>query len=285
MSVAADGLPRLSDVIRAHGLNAKKSLGQNFLLDLQLTSKIARSAGSLVGQTIVEVGPGPGGLTRALLLEGADKVIAIERDERCLDALKEIAQHYPDRLDVIPGDALEIDYPALAPAGAQIVANLPYNVATPLFTGWLESEIWPSWWSQLTLMFQREVAQRITARVGDKAYGRLAILTAWRAEADILFDVPASAFTPPPKVTSSIVQIRPKSNYVHVPGALLQQVTAGAFGQRRKMLRASLKALGTRFSGGVEAWLEAADISPTQRAEEIDVSGFLRLTELLDARS
>ncbi|WP_334175832.1 16S rRNA (adenine(1518)-N(6)/adenine(1519)-N(6))-dimethyltransferase RsmA [Pseudoxanthobacter sp.] len=284
---ALDGLPPLREVIAAHGLAARKSLGQNFLLDLNLTGRIARSAGDLERSTIVEVGPGPGGLTRALLACGARHVVAVERDERCLPALAEIAAHYPGRLTVIAGDALTTDLAAAAAAApgaeagglTQIVANLPYNIGTQLLLQWLEADPWPPWWNRLTLMFQREVAQRIVAEAGDDAYGRLGVLAGWRSRADILFDVAASAFTPPPKVTSSIVQLTPRAEPLACDGRLLSRVTAAAFGQRRKMLRASLKSLGHDS----EALLAAAGLPPTERAENIPVAGFVALANALAA--
>ena len=280
-----DDLPPLREVIAAHGLSALKSLGQNFLLDLNLTSRIARSGGRLDGALVIEVGPGPGGLTRALLAEGARKVVAIERDRRCLDALAEIAAHYPGRLEVIEGDALETDFAAIvardaaalgvdpATHEARLCANLPYNVATPLLVGWLRAEPWPPWWSVATLMFQREVAERIVATPDDDAYGRLAVLAGWRAESRILFDLSPQAFTPPPKVTSSVVKLVPRPAPEVVDPDVLERVVAAAFGQRRKMLRQSLKSLGPK---GVAA-IEAAGLVPTARAEEIDVAGFVRL--------
>ena len=277
-----DDLPPLRDVIARHGIAAKKSLGQNFLLDLNLTARIARAAGDLAGATVVEVGPGPGGLTRALLSEGAAHVIAIERDERCLAALEEIAARYPGRLTIVPGDALATDMAALAAkAGgrALVVANLPYNIATPLLVGWLQSEPWPPWFASLTLMFQREVALRIVAVAGDDAYGRLGVLAGWRSEAEIVFDVPVRAFTPPPAVTSSVVHLVPRPQPLACAPALLERVTAAAFGQRRKMLRQSLKSLGVDAA----ALLAAAGIEPTRRAEEIDVAGFVALTNAFAA--
>jgi len=246
LSLASDGLPPLREVVAAHGLDAKKSLGQNFLFDLNLTGRIARAAGPLADVVVVEVGAGPGGLTRALIAEGAKKVIAIERDERCLAALAEISRHWPGRLEIIPGDALEID-PALLIAHAEgaplrICANLPYNVATPLLTGWLESEPWPPYFDKLTLMFQREVALRIVANPVERAdYGRLGVLAGWRTRARLLFDVPPSAFTPPPKVTSSVVELVPRDSPEPCDAATLSALTQAAFGQRRKMLRQSLK--------------------------------------------
>jgi len=278
-----DGLPPLRDVIAKHGIAAKKSLGQNFLLDLNLTARIARSPGRLSDATVIEVGPGPGGLTRALLAEGAAHVVAIERDDRCLAALAEVAAAYPGRLTVIAGDALETDMAALAPrrAGARtlVVANLPYNIATPLLVGWLRTEPWPPWYESLTLMFQREVAERIVAHAGDDAYGRLGVLAGWRANAEILFDIPARAFTPPPRVTSSVVQLIPLPRPLACDPATLERVVAAAFGQRRKMLRQSLKPLG----GDPLALLAAAGIDGTRRAEEIDVAGFVALANALDA--
>ncbi|GGF87061.1 ribosomal RNA small subunit methyltransferase A [Azorhizobium oxalatiphilum] len=271
---AIDDLPPLRDVIRTHGLSAQKSLGQNFLLDLNLTARIARGSGPLEGATVVEVGPGPGGLTRALLALGAKRVIAIERDHRCIAALNEIAAAYPGRLEIIEGDALKVDVrPLLAGAEARVVANLPYNVGTQLLVGWLTSDPWPPWFSSLTLMFQREVAERIVATPDDKAYGRLAVLTGWRAQARILFDVAPSAFVPPPKVTSSVVHVVPRANPAPCTLKDLERVTEAAFGQRRKMLRQSLKSLGVDTA----ALLAGADVAETARAEEIELSGFLAL--------
>jgi 16S rRNA (adenine1518-N6/adenine1519-N6)-dimethyltransferase len=277
-----DDLPPLREVIRKHELSAKKSLGQNFLLDLNLTAKIARVAEPLDGTTIVEVGPGPGGLTRALLSLGASRVIAIERDERALAALAEIAAHYPGRLEVVSGDALAIDARTLAGAGrTRIVANLPYNIATPLLIGWLTAEPWPPWYDMLVLMFQREVAMRIVAKVGDDAYGRLAVLSNWRCETKIMFDVAPTAFVPPPNVTSSVVRLVPRAEPIACDGKVLQRVTEAAFGQRRKMLRQSLKSLGADTA----ALLAEAGIEPTARAEEIDVKGFAALTNALAAQT
>jgi 16S rRNA (adenine1518-N6/adenine1519-N6)-dimethyltransferase len=274
---AVDGLPPLRDVIAAHGLNALKSLGQNFLLDLNLTGRIARAAGPLDGVTVIEVGPGPGGLTRALLAEGATRVIAIERDRRCIAALEEIAAHYPGRLEIIEGDALATDMTALATGRVKIVANLPYNIATPLLIGWLQAEPWPPFYESLTLMFQREVAERIVATPDDDAYGRLGVMAGWRAEAHILFDISPKAFTPPPKVTSSVVQLIPRPSPLPANLKAVERVTAAAFGQRRKMLRQSLKTLGT----DPLPLLAAAGIPETARAEEIDVAGFVRLANAL----
>ncbi len=270
-----DTLPPLREVIEEHGLAAKKALGQNFLLDLNLTSRIARTAGDLEGYDIIEVGPGPGGLTRALLANGAERVIAVERDPRCLAALSQISEHYDGKLEVIEGDALETDWETLVTRKAKIVANLPYNIATPLLTGWVGSQNWPPFFESLTLMFQREVAERICATPADKHYGRLGVLCGWRTHATKAFDVSREAFSPPPKVTSSIVHLEPK--HVPLPCSLkaLETITRAAFGQRRKMLRASLKGLGG------EALLERAEIVPTKRAEEIDVEGFVRLANAL----
>jgi len=271
---AFDDLPPLRDVIRRHGLRAKKSLGQNFLLDLNLTARIARAAGPLDHVTVVEIGPGPGGLTRALLSAGARKVIAIERDERAIAALDEIAQRYPGRLIVVAGDALAFDpTPYLDQAPARIVANLPYNIATALLVGWLTIEPWPPWYDRLVLMFQREVAERIVADPGGKTYGRLSVLTQWRAQAKILFDIKPSAFVPPPKVTSSLVEIVPRAHPLACDRRALERVTAAAFGQRRKMLRQSLKTLGV----DPLPLLAAAGIDPTERAEQIPVAGFVKL--------
>ena len=277
-----DGLPPLRDVIARHGLRAVKALGQNFLLDLNLTGRIARSAGPLKGVTVIEVGPGPGGLTRALLMEGAEKVVAIERDVRCLEALAEIAAHYPGRLDVIEGDALATDYRALAPAAGpvRIVANLPYNIATPLLIGWLQTEPWPPFFDRMTLMFQREVAERIVATPDDDAYGRLGVLAGWRAEARLLFDISPKAFTPAPKVVSSVVEFIPRAAPLPCDRAALERVTAAAFGQRRKMLRQSLKSLGV----DPLPLLATAGLVETARAEEIDVAGFVRLANALSAQ-
>ncbi|MFC5583848.1 16S rRNA (adenine(1518)-N(6)/adenine(1519)-N(6))-dimethyltransferase RsmA [Nitratireductor kimnyeongensis] len=272
--MSADGLPPLREVIAAHGLAAKKSLGQNFLLDLNLTAKVARAAGNLEGATVIEVGPGPGGLTRALLMAGAERVIAVERDERCLDALAEIAGHYPGRLDVVSGDAMETDFAALAPHAAgdvRIVANLPYNIGTELLLRWLTPESWPPFYASMTLMFQREVAQRIVAQPGDKTYGRLGVLAGWRTEAKIAFDLPPQAFTPPPKVTSSVVHIVPRMAPLAVDPAKLAKITEAAFGQRRKMLRQSLKSLGG------ETLLARAGIDATRRAETLSVAEFVTL--------
>ena len=266
-----DGLPPLREVIEAHGLKANKALGQNFLFDLNLTRRIARAAFPLDGFTIVEIGPGPGGLTRALLAEGATRVIAVERDTRAIPALEEISRHYPGKLEIISGDAMEIDWASLIKGPAKIVANLPYNIATPLLIGWLSPEVWPPWFSSLTLMFQKEVAERIAAKSGADAYGRLSVISQWRCEAKKLFDVNRSAFTPPPKITSSIVQLIPRA-ICQPPCTLknLERVTAAGFGQRRKMLRQSLKAV---FQNPEDV-MESLGIVPTKRAEELTIENF-----------
>jgi 16S rRNA (adenine1518-N6/adenine1519-N6)-dimethyltransferase len=274
-----DDLPPLREVIRRHGLAPRKSLGQNFLFDLNLTDRIARAAGPLEGVNVVEVGPGPGGLTRALLAQGARRVIAIERDERALAALAEISERYPGRLTVIAGDALDVDPRLhLDECPARVVANLPYNVATPLLVAWLTAEPWPPWYDQLVLMFQREVAERIVALPGSKSYGRLSVLAGWRCETKILFDIAPSAFVPPPKVTSTLVRLLPRAAPLACDAAMLQRVTAAAFGQRRKMLRASLKSLGR----DALALLAAAKLDPTARAEDIPVEGFVALARACD---
>lgn len=315
-----DALPPLREVVARYGLDAKKSLGQNFLFDLNLTMRIARAAGPLENSTVVEIGPGPGGLTRALLAQGA-KVIAIERDPRCLPALEEIAAHYPDRLTIVHDDALKLDVAALVvrnvaavvipdaretrdressaatgdaevaldsrsglrPAekdtrAARICANLPYNVATALLTRWIEAEPWPSVFDRYVLMFQKEVAQRIVATPRERAdYGRLAVLCGWRTKARILFDVSPSAFTPTPKVLSSVVELVPNPTPLRCDAHVLSRVTQAAFGQRRKMLRQSLRSLGVDAS----ALLAAAGIEETKRAEEVDVAGFVALARAL----
>lgn len=277
---ALDDLPPLREVIRRYDLSARKSLGQNFLLDLNLTARIARASGPLEGVEVVEVGPGPGGLTRALLALGAARVIAVEKDSRAIVALSEIAAHYPGRLVVVEGDALAVDLsPFLSEAPARIVANLPYNVGTALLVGWLTPEAWPPWWQSLTLLFQKEVAERIVATPGSPAYGRLGVLAGWRTEARIMFDVAPSAFVPPPKVTSSLVHLVPRRNPEPCAPRDLEAVTQAAFGQRRKMLRQSLKGV---FRDPVAA-LEAAGIAPTSRAEEVDVKGFSALARALAA--
>lgn len=277
---APDGLPPLREVIAAHGLSARKALGQNFLLDLNLTAKIARRAGNLAGSDVLEVGPGPGGLTRALLAEGARHVVAIERDARCLPALAEIAAAYPGRLTVLEGDALALDpWERLSPP-VRIVANLPYNVGTELLVRWLTPAVWPPPWASLTLMFQREVAERIVAAPGSKSYGRLSILAQWRTAPRIAFEIPPQAFTPPPKVTSAVVQFeRLETPRFPADAETLSRVVALAFGQRRKMLRASLRPLGE-----AEALLAEAGIPPTERAEQVPLESFCRLARAVEDR-
>ena len=272
-----DNLPPLREVIARHGLSARKSLGQNFLLDLNITAKIARNAGDLTGVDVLEIGPGPGGLTRGLLASGARRVVAIEKDARCLPALSEISEAYPGRLEVISGDALEIDAPALLTPPVKVVANLPSNVGTALLTHWLTPEDWPPFWQSLTLMFQREVAERIVAAPGSKSYGRLAILCQWRSEARIVMDLPPEAFTPPPKVRSAVVHLTAlKEPRFAADARVLQDVVARAFGQRRKMMRASLKSYAD-----IEDKLIAAGIKPTDRAETVDLERFCALARLL----
>ena len=276
-----DGLPPLKDVVDRFELRAKKNLGQNFLFDLNITNKIARSAGDLTKSTVIEVGPGPGGLTRALLANGAQHVVAVERDERCLPALEEISAHYPGRLEVIAGDAMETDFAALA-SGAEnvrIVANLPYNIGTELLIRWLTGPQWPPFWTSMTLMFQKEVAQRIVAKPGDNAYGRLGVLAGWRTRANIVFDLPPQAFSPPPKVNSAVVHLEPREKPLEANERTLAKVTEAAFGQRRKMLRQSLKSLGG------EALLEQAGIEPTRRAETLSVEEFVALSRLVDGKT
>ncbi len=269
-----DTLPPLREVIATHGLSARKSLGQNFLLDLNLTAKIARQAGDLTGCDVLEIGPGPGGLTRGLLSEGARHVLCIEKDSRCLPALQEIAQTYPGKLTVMEGDALEIDPLAHLTPPIRVAANLPYNVGTELLVRWLTPPQWPPFWQSLTLMFQREVAERIVAQPGTKAYGRLAILAQWRSEARIAMQLPPGAFTPPPKVSSSVVHLTalPEPRFPADP-AVLSRVVAAGFNQRRKMLRASLKGIAP----DIEDRLLAAGIKPTDRAEQIPLEGFCAL--------
>jgi 16S rRNA (adenine1518-N6/adenine1519-N6)-dimethyltransferase len=277
---AIDDLPPLREVIRRHELRARKSLGQNFLLDLNLTGRIARAAGPLAGVNVLEIGPGPGGLTRALIAQGAH-VLAVERDERAIAALDEIAQCCPGRLEVVAGDALTFDARGRIAAPARIVANLPYNIATALLVTWLTAEPWPPWYDRLVLMFQREVAERITAPPGSKTYGRLSVLAGWRTQARILFDIAPTAFVPPPKVTSSVVELVPRAQPLPCDSRALQRVTEAAFGQRRKMLRQSLKSLG----GDALTLLEAAGIAPTARAEEIPVEGFAALARAFASQS
>jgi 16S rRNA (adenine1518-N6/adenine1519-N6)-dimethyltransferase len=280
---AIDDLPPLREVIREHSLSARKSLGQNFLLDLNLTARIARAAAPLEDSTVIEVGPGPGGLTRALLALGARRVIAVERDERARAPLEAIAKRYPGRLEVVCADAQTFDpRPMLAGERAKIVANLPYNIATQLLIDWLTVEPWPPWYDMMVLMFQREVAERIVAHENEEAYGRLAVLANWRAETKILFDISPSAFVPQPKVTSSVVRLLPRQKPEACERRALEQVAAAAFGQRRKMLRQSLKSLGpdpARLAA-------AAQVDVTRRAETIPVSGFVAMArELADIRS
>ncbi len=276
--MSEDGLPPLRDVIETHGLQAKKALGQNFLLDLNLTRKIARASGDLSGSDVLEIGPGPGGLTRAMLMEGARKVVAIERDPRCLPALAQIADAYPGRLDVIEGDALKFDPAAHLNGPVKIVANLPYNVGTELLIRWINRPDWPPFWNSLTLMFQREVAQRIVAAPGDKAYGRLGVLANWRTSSRIVFDVPPHAFTPAPKVTSSIVHLSAlEAPRYDADVGKLERVTGKAFGQRRKMLRASLKGLLPDPIGQ----LTSLDIDPTRRAETLSLEEFCAISRLI----
>jgi 16S rRNA (adenine1518-N6/adenine1519-N6)-dimethyltransferase len=273
-----DDLPPLRDVIRAHGLDAKKALGQNFLLDLNLTLRIARAAEGVEGRTVIEIGPGPGGLTRALLAAGAARVIAVERDGRCLPALADIAARYPGRLEVVSGDALAFDAPErLAGERALVVANLPYNIATPLIIGWIKAEPWPPWFASLTLMVQREFAERLVATPAQrKDYGRLSVLTQWRMAPKIAFDVPPQAFVPQPKVMSSVVRLAPLQAPAALDPVALERVTQAAFGQRRKMLRQSLKSLGD-----VERLLAAAGARGDMRAEEVPVAGFLAMAAAL----
>lgn len=275
-----DGLPPLREVIATHGLSAKKSLGQNFLLDLNLTAKIARQAGELTGCDVLEIGPGPGGLTRGLLAEGARKVLAVEKDPRCLPALQEIAAVYGGRLEVLQGDALAIDPLVHLVPPIKIAANLPYNVGTELLVRWLTPPTWPPFWETLTLMFQREVAERIVARPGSKAYGRLAVLAQWRAEVRIAMQLPPDAFTPPPKVSSAVVHLAalPAPRF-EADAAVLSRVVAVAFNQRRKMLRASLRGLAP----DIEERLKAVGIPPTERAEQVELEAFCALARAVAA--
>lgn len=276
----AASLPPLREVIRAHGLEAKKSLGQNFILDLNLTRRIARIASPLEEQTVVEVGPGPGGLTRALLMEGAARVVAVERDSRCLAALEEVAAAYRGRLSVHEGDALEADWPSLladVEGPITIAANLPYGIATMLLVGWLETEPWPPWWDRMVLMFQKEVAERIVSAPGSKAYGRLAVLSQWRANVRMAMTLPPEAFTPPPKVSSAVVEFVPRERMQpDCSVKSLGKVTAAAFGQRRKMLRQSLKQLGC----DTEALLKEAGLDPQLRAEQLSVDQFANIAKV-----
>lgn len=276
MSTAFDGLPALRDVVARHALDARKALGQNFLFDLNLTQKIARAAGPLEGHTVFEVGPGPGGLTRALLSAGAERVVAIERDPRCLPILAEISAHYPGRLEVIEADALKTDLAPLADGmPVRIVANLPYNVGTQLLINWLTANPDKPFWQSMTLMFQKEVGQRIVADPGSNHYGRLGVLAGWMTRASILFDIPPQAFNPPPKVTSSVVQIEPLETRLPCSLRELERITHAAFGQRRKMLRQSLKALGG------ETLLNRVGIDPQRRAETLSIAEFCALARAL----
>jgi len=275
-----DGLPPLREVIKAHDLVAKKQLGQNFLLDLNLTAKIARLAGDLSGCDVLEVGPGPGGLTRGLLVEGARRVLAVEKDPRCVPALAEIGAVYPGRLEVINADAMEVDVLAHLNAPVRVVANLPYNVGTELLIRWLTPKVWPPFWQSLTLMFQKEVAERIVAKPKGDHYGRLALLVGWRCDAKIVMHLPPEAFTPAPKVHSAVVHLtRLAEPRFAADEAVLNRITSMAFGQRRKMLRSSLKGMGP----AIEAQLEAAGIAPTARAEEIELERFCALARIVAA--
>lgn len=278
MKIVQDGLPPLREVIAEHGLSARKSLGQNFLMDLNLTSKIARRAGDLTACDVLEIGPGPGGLTRALLMEGARNVVAIEMDNRCLPILYQVSQAYPNRLTVIEGNALDVNPSPHLTAPIRVVANLPYNVGTELLIRWLTPPTWPPYWQSLTLMFQKEVAQRIVAAPGSKAYGRLSVLAQWRTEAKLAFEISPQAFTPPPKVTSAVVHLERLDEPRFPANAKdLSRTVSLAFGQRRKMLRASLKSIGK----DVEERIRAADIDPTTRAEQVSIEEFCRLSRIL----
>ncbi len=275
---AIDSLPPLRQVIEAHGLSAKKSMGQNFLLDLNLTAKIARLAGDLSGSDVLEIGPGPGGLTRGLLAEGARRVLAIEKDSRCMPALDEISRAYPGKLQVINADALELDPLAHLTPPIRVVANLPYNVGTELLVRWLTPADWPPFWKSLTLMFQKEVAERIVAKPGNKVYGRLALLAQWRSDARIVMELPPEAFTPPPRIKSAVVHLTalPEPRFPADP-AVLSRLVAAAFNQRRKMLRSALKVLGP----DIEARIVAAGLKPTDRAEQVPLEGFCALAREL----
>jgi 16S rRNA (adenine1518-N6/adenine1519-N6)-dimethyltransferase len=276
-----DLLPPLRQVIDDHGLQARKSLGQNFLLDLNLTAKIARQAGDLTQCDVLEIGPGPGGLTRGLLSEGARRVLAIEKDSRCIPALDEIAAAYPNRLQIIDGDALEVDPLAYLTPPIRVAANLPYNIGTELLVRWLTPPEWPPFWQSLTLMFQREVAERIVAKPGSKAYGRLALLAQWRADAKIVLHLPPEAFTPPPKVSSAVVHLTalPEPRFP-ADAAILSRTVAAAFNQRRKMLRAALKGAAP----DIEDRLSAAGLKPTDRAEQVPLEGFCALAREIAKR-
>ena len=273
-----DDLPPLRDVIATHGLDAKKSLGQNFLLDLNLTSKIARLAGDISGHDVLEVGPGPGGLTRGLLAAGARRVVAFEKDPRCMAALSEISAAYPGRLDVFNADALEFDMRGQLTGPVRVVANLPYNVGTELLVRWLTPKDWPPFWSSLTLMFQKEVAERIIAKPGTKAYGRLGILAQWKSTPSVVMELPPEAFTPQPKVHSAVVHLEALAQpRFPAPAGLLSSTVAMAFNQRRKMLRSSLKSAAP----DIETALRDAGLEPTARAEEISLEGFCALARRL----
>jgi 16S rRNA (adenine1518-N6/adenine1519-N6)-dimethyltransferase len=272
-------LPPLREVIARHGLRANKALGQNFLLDGRLLARIAAIPGNLTGETVYEVGPGPGGLTRALLEAGAT-VVAVERDDRCIAALDELSGHFPGKLAVRAGDAMDIDETAIGLSGAHIVANLPYNIGTALLVRWLSGESWPPWWKSLTLMFQEEVARRIVAKPGSGAFGRLSVLAQWRAEAQIALKVHRSAFVPPPKVMSAVVHIVPMKVPDGAVFATLERLTQAAFGQRRKMLRQSLKNVPHALES-----LEMLGIDPTRRAETLSVQNFVAIARTIDARA
>lgn len=277
---AIDDLPALSAVIAEHELSARKALGQNFLLDLNLTSKIARQAGDLSGCDVLEIGPGPGGLTRGLLAEGARKVLAVEKDVRCIPALEQIASAYPGRLQIVHGDALKVDPLAHLTPPIRVAANLPYNIGTELLVRWLTPDKWPPFWQSLTLMFQREVAERIVAVPGSKAYGRLAVLAQWRAEARIVMSLPPEVFSPPPKVSSAVVHLTalPQPRYP-ADAAVLSRVVAAAFNQRRKMLRSALKGMAPDIGDR----LVAAGLTPTDRAEQVSLEGFCALAQVMHA--
>ena len=273
-----DDLPPLRDVIAAHGLDAKKSLGQNFLLDLNLTSKISRLAGDISDHDVLEVGPGPGGLTRGLLAAGARRIVALEKDPRCMPALAQIAAAYPGRLDIFNADALDFDMRGQLTGPVRVVANLPYNVGSELLVRWLTPKDWPPFWSTLTLMFQKEVAERIIATPGTKAYGRLGILAQWKSTPSVVMELPPEAFTPPPKVHSAVVHLEALAEpRFPAPAGLLSSTVAMAFNQRRKMLRSSLKSAAPN----IETALRDAGLEPTARAEEISLEGFCALARRL----
>ena len=271
-------LPPLREVVARHGIAARKGLGQHFLFDLNLTGRIARTAGPLAGKTVIEIGPGPGGLTRALLDAGAERLVAVERDARCIDALREVAEAYPNRLEIIEGDALKVRAASLGPTPRVIVSNLPYNISTVLLRNWFDEL---DAIESMTLMFQREVARRLAAPPGGKDYGRLSVLTQWLCEVSLAFSLPAAAFTPPPKIDSAVVRFTPRTTPL-APARkdILEKTTATAFGQRRKMLRASLRSLG----GDAEALLKDAGIDPTRRAETLSVTEFCALARAVEKR-